>query len=113
MRVTLKPGAWVEPARMMQAIRDAGFTPVPENIRITATGRLQARDGHFVLALDGMKATKELACLPGGPGGVSETVLRERSGQAVEIRGRFLDKDQGTLEVEAIAGVGQEDGGVK
>ncbi len=102
MRVTIKPGAWVDPSKMMQAIRDAGFTPVPENIRITLTGTLESRDGRFVLVLDRMKTPRELACVAGRQGGPSERALKEIAGRAVEVRGRWLAEGPGALEVEAI-----------
>ena len=102
MRVTFKPGLWVEPVKMLQAIRDAGFTPVPENIRITATGRLESRDGRFVLVLDGMKTPRELTCVAGRQNGPSEQTLRETAGHAVEVRGRWISEGAGALELEAI-----------
>jgi len=102
MRVTFKPGLWVEPVKMLQAIRDAGFTPVPENIRITATGRLESRDGRFVLVLDGMKTPRELICIAGRQNGTSEQTLKEKAGHAVEVRGRWAPEGAGALEVEAI-----------
>jgi len=103
MRVTLKPGFWVDPARMLQAIRDAGFTPVPENIRITLTGSLVSRDGRFVLVLDRMSSPKEVACKTARQGGPSDEVLKEKTGRLVEVRGRWVPEGAGALEVEAIA----------
>jgi len=103
MRVTIKPGVWVDPAKMMRAIRDAGFTPVPEDIRMTVTGTLETRDGRFVLVLDRMKTPMELACVAGQQGGPSEQALRESAGRALEVQGRWVSKGAGALEVEAIS----------
>src|SRR5439155_1159387 len=63
VRVTLESGVWVDPKRMLQAIRAAGFTPVPENVRMTLTGVLELRDGGCVLKLDRMKTPMELPCV--------------------------------------------------
>jgi hypothetical protein len=88
---------------MARAIRDAGFTPVPEDVRLTVTGRLEARDGRIVLVLDGMKTPRELTCV-GAPGRDSSgTTFEEHVGRAVEVRGRWLPGDPGALEVESIA----------
>jgi len=103
VRVTLKSGAWVDPPKMMRAIRDAGFTPVPEDIRMTLTGTLQSRDGHFVLVLDRMNAPFELPCAAGSPGGPAAPSLGEKAGRTVEVRGRWVANGPATLEVEAIS----------
>ena len=105
IQVTLKPGSWVEPIKMMQAIRDAGFTPVPENVRLTVTGTLKSQDGRFLLALDHMNTPLTLACVTGQQGGPTDAVLREKLGRVVELRGRWIAEPPGALEVEAIGDV--------
>ncbi len=102
MRVTLQPGAWVDPSKMLEVIRDAGFTPVPENVHLTATGALGSRDGRLVLVLDRMLAPRELTCVAGRSAGSSETELREKVGRTLLIRGRWLAQGAGALEVEAV-----------
>ena len=103
MRVALKAGAWVDPANMTRVIRDAGFTPVPEDVRLTATGRLEARDGRIVLVLDRMKTPREVNCVSASGRDSIATALEEHAGRAVEVRGRWLFGDAGVLEVESIA----------
>jgi hypothetical protein len=104
--VTLKPGAWVDPDRMTKAIHDAGFTPVPEEVRLSATGRLEARDGRFVLVLSSMRAPHEVTCVPppGKEGEAIAATLREKSGHDVTIDGRWLFDAGGRLEVREITG---------
>jgi hypothetical protein len=101
--VKLKPGAWVDPGRMTQAIHDSGFTPVPEEVRLAVSGTLEERDGRFVLVLSGMKAPREIPCVPpsGKEGEAIAAALRARAGRAAAIDGRWLF-DPGALEVREI-----------
>ena len=90
VRVSLKPGAWVEPTKMTRAIRDAGFTPVPEEVSLTVTGTLESREGRFVLVLDHMVKPMEVACIPAPDGDAPEAALRTNLGKTVEIEGLWL-----------------------
>jgi hypothetical protein len=87
---------------MMQAIRDAGFTPVPEDVRLTVTGAVEARDGRFFLILDQMKEARELPCVVAHSGDPLDRRLAESVGRTVEIHGRWLFEGQGSLEVETV-----------
>ena len=60
---------------MTQAIRDAGFTPVPEQVGLTLTGVLESRSGRYVLVLDRMQKSKDVVCVPAS-GEASEAALR-------------------------------------
>ena len=103
MQVTLKAGAWVDPAKMTQVIRDAGFTPVPDDVRLVLSGRLEARDGSYVLALEGMTAPRNVTCVAAQGRDAIGAALSDHAGKTVEIRGRWLFKDEGVLEVESIS----------
>src|SRR5580765_7117018 len=103
MKVTLKAGAWVEPSRMIKAIRDAGFTPVPEDIHLTLSGTLEARDGGVVLVLTGMTAPREMTCTAAPGHDAIPRELKERSGRKVELTGRWRFDGAGILEVESIS----------
>jgi hypothetical protein len=98
----LKPGAWVEPQKMLDAIRDSGFTPVPEEIRLTVTGTLDLRHDRFVLVLDRMKNAKELRLSPGQAGDALKRALSESTPHAVAIQGRWLSEPDTDLLVEKI-----------
>jgi len=102
--VTLKPGAWVDPDRMTKAIHDAGFTPVPEDVQLAAIGRLEARDGRFVLLLSSMRAPREVICVPprGKDGEAIAAALEAKSGHDVRLDGRWLFDEGGRLEVRGI-----------
>jgi len=102
--VTLKPGAWVDPDRMTRAIRDAGFTPVPEDVRLSLTGKLEARDGRFVLVLSGMRTAREVNCVPpSGPDGEAvAAALKEKAGRDVTLDGRWLFGESPRIEVREI-----------
>jgi len=101
VRVSLKPGAWVEPIKMTQSIRDAGFTPVPEEVSLTVTGTLESRAGRFVLVLDRMEKLREIVCVSG-----RDTELQPNLGKTVEIEGRWRF-DDGALLVDKITLPGQ------
>jgi len=88
---------------MTQAIRDAGFTPVPEDVRLTIRGSLEKRDDRFVLVPEGMTSPLELACVEGaGPDG-TRVRLGERAGQRVEARGRWIFEGDARIEIESIS----------
>ena len=87
---------------MTQAIHDAGFTPVPEDVRLTVSGTVEARDGRFFLTLDRMKEAREITCVMARPGDALDRKLAASAGRPVEIRGRWLFEGQGRLEVETV-----------
>jgi len=103
MKVTLKAGAWVEPSRMIKAIRDAGFTPVPEDVHLTLTGTIEAREDRTVLVLAGMTMPREVACVAAPGHDTIPTVLRQQVGRLVEIKGRWRLEGSGLLETESVS----------
>ena len=87
---------------MTQSIRDAGFTPVPEDVRMTVSGILELRAGRIVLVLDGMTVPRDLTCVDAASGAAHAAGLTGHAGQKVEIEGRWLFREDGLLEVESI-----------
>jgi hypothetical protein len=87
---------------MMRAVRDAGFTPVPEDVQLIVTGALEEREGRFVLVLDHMKEPRTLTCLPAGPGDALERALAQNAGRAVQIHGHWQFEGQGSIRVETV-----------
>ncbi|HEV8336015.1 MAG TPA: hypothetical protein VGR67_06355 [Candidatus Polarisedimenticolia bacterium] len=83
-------------------MHDAGFTPVPADVRLTVTGKLEKRNGHVVLVLDRMKEPRALTCSVAGPADELERALAQRPGQAVEIHGHWQVEGHGGILVEAI-----------
>ncbi|HEV8202069.1 MAG TPA: hypothetical protein VGS03_18820 [Candidatus Polarisedimenticolia bacterium] len=104
LTVTVKPGAWVDPQAMTRAIHDAGFTPVPEDVRLVLAGTLEERQGAFVLVLAAMKAPREVTCVaPSGSSGEAVAqALHGKAGSAVTIDGRWIFDGAGRLEVREI-----------
>jgi hypothetical protein len=88
---------------MTQAIRDAGFTPVPEDIHFTLTGTLETRGGGAVLVLAGMTAPREVVCVAAPGNDRISSALGAHAGRAVELKGRWRFEGSGTLEVESIS----------
>lgn len=91
--MTLKPGAWVDPARMLQVIRDAGFTPVPEEVHLVVTGVLSKSGDRFGLALDAMTKPLTLVCEAASPA----PALSDLVGRRVEVEGRWVTDGGGRL----------------
>jgi len=89
---------------MMQAVRDAGFTPVPEDVRLTVTGTLEEHEGSFILGLDRMKEPRRLTCVAAGSGDTLRRALAQNAGRAVEIQGRWQLEGQGRIQVETVEG---------
>jgi len=110
LKVILDPGVWVDPVKMMEAVRNSGFTPVPEDVHLTLTGTLRAVQGSFVLALDEMKEPKSVPCAAGGEISAQELAHAATEGRIVEVQGRWLSEDHGRLLVESV-GHGNEDDG--
>jgi hypothetical protein len=82
---------------MTQAIRDAGFTPVPEDVRLTVAGRLETPGGSTVLVLTGMTSERSIPCRAGA------TDLHGQAGREVVLTGRWLFEGSGALLVESVA----------
>ncbi len=106
---------------MLRSIRDAGFTPVPEDVRLVVTGTLQKRGDAFVLSLDRMSVPRDLVCVPSpgpAPGAASSSsnapdgaipdvaAVQSYLGMSVEVKGRFIGEKDGRLEVTAIRSIG-------
>jgi hypothetical protein len=87
---------------MMEAIHDSGFTPVPEEVRLTLTGTIEARGRGFVLVLDRMKEPKAIVCVTSGPDDPLGAALADHAGKPVAVRGRWQFEGEGRLLVEAV-----------
>ena len=88
---------------MTQAIHDAGFTPVPEDVRFTIQGTLERRDDRFVLVPEEMTSRLELTCVERAGPDAPRIRLGERAGRRVEVRGRWVFEGDPRIEVESIA----------
>jgi hypothetical protein len=92
---------------MLQVIRDAGFTPVPEEVRLVVTGVLSKNGDRFVLALDAMTRPLALDCEAAREqGGSGAPALSEFLGRHVEVQARWLAVEGGRLEVAAVRPAG-------
>lgn len=111
MDVRLKPGAWVDPARMLRIIRDAGFKPVPADVRLTVTGRVERRGEALVIALDGLRSPVELAVVPHASSPDTADHLALHVDQLVQVEGFWLADGPGKLAVTAMKVEGEPAGG--
>jgi len=85
---------------MLEAIRKSGFTPVPEETSLVLTGKLEARDGGFVLTLDKMNEPRAVSCL--GAQDLLERSIAQNPGQIVEVQGHWQFEGQGGISVEKV-----------
>lgn len=85
---------------MIKAIRDAGFTPVPDDVGLTVTGTLEHREGALALALDQMQEPRTVTCVGTPAGGALEKELAQNAGRRMEIRGLWQFGGSGRLQVE-------------
>lgn len=97
VRLEIEAGRWVEPARLIEAVRDAGFTPVPEGVHLLLAGTLRRSEGKFRIELGGMKTPRELACVPGGP--PIQDALEDHGEGDVVLRARWLPEREAAVEV--------------
>lgn len=55
LEITLRPGAWVDPAAMVKAIEDGGYGARRAEIRLTLTGSLRRSETGYLLVLEDVK----------------------------------------------------------
>jgi hypothetical protein len=108
MAVTLKPGAWVDPAKMTENIRRAGYTPILTDVRLTVTGKLEKHGEALVLALEGMKTPVELTVAPHSTSPQAGPDLARSVGAVVQLEGYWTAAEPRQLAVTAVK---VEDGG--
>jgi hypothetical protein len=101
VKVTIEKGTWVDPSRMTRAIQDSGFTPVEEEIHLTVSGTIEKQDGHFALALDGMKQPQSLT-ISGPEDAAMDQALSNNMGKQVQLEARWLQKTHPVLLVEKL-----------
>jgi hypothetical protein len=114
MEVTLKPGAWVEIARMLQVIKDSGFKPGDAGVMLRVTGKLVKQGDQLALELDRMKAPRTLVVTAAREDPDIAARLTGHLGQPVEIEGLWTGPEakEGGLAVTAIlSDGGKADGG--
>jgi hypothetical protein len=116
MEVRLKPGAWVDPAKMVDTIRRAGYTPMLEDIRMTLTGKLTGDPAQPAVRVEDVKTpvTLTLVADEKSPSSFTTAVELLRQGKEipVEIEGRWRASEKpgaasgGTLAVTRVTVMG-------
>jgi len=102
MEVTLKPGAWVDPARMQQTIKDAGYKPDENGVTLRITGKVVMQGDQLEIELDKMQSPQTLivAAAKGAPD--LPTRLAGQAGQVVEVEGAWSPGSEGKQAVLAL-----------
>jgi len=109
MEVRMKPGFWPDLVRMQQRIKDAGFTPLPENIELTVTGTVVRQGDHLAVELDKMRTATLLPLVAAKDQAETTAHLERHVGDAVELGGSWQppaagQPGLGMLAVTAIYG---------
>ncbi len=93
MQVRLKPGAWVDPAKMMDTIHRAGYTPMRDDVRLTLEGRIAGDPAQPLLSLDDVKPVVSLPLVADekDPAPLAQVVeqLRSATPGAVQVEARW------------------------
>jgi hypothetical protein len=87
MQVRIKPGYWPDPASMLKTVKEAGFTPVPEQVEVLLTGRVVRRDGKLAIELDRMRKPLTLLVAPDPQSADGPPHLERHVDQTVELEG--------------------------
>src|SRR5688572_20797644 len=95
---------------MLETIHDAGFKPVPEDVRLTVTGTVQKRGDELVLQLDKMKTPTELAIVPHSSSPDTAPHLARHIGELVEVEGYLIPNEARKLGATAIKVKGEQEG---
>lgn len=108
MEVTLKPGAWVDPARMQQTIKDAGYKPGDAGVTLRLTGKVVKQGDQLALELDKMKAPRTLALAAAKEKPEPLARLGALVDQVVQIEGLWTETEGkgATLAVTAVIAPG-------
>ncbi|MFN3649508.1 MAG: hypothetical protein ACK47B_07980 [Armatimonadota bacterium] len=107
----MKPGQWPDPRRMWETIRDAGYTPIPEQTELRVTGTLAREADRLVLRLDKMRHPVELPLTAAEGHAELLSQLEKQVGQGVELEGLWKPGEEegshGTLGVTAVVPPGE------
>ena len=102
MEVKLKPGAWVEPAKMTDTIRRAGYTPILNDVRLTVTGKVEKRGEALILVLDQMKTPVELTAAPHPSTPEAVSALARHAGEVIEVEGYWTSQEARKLALTRV-----------
>ena len=102
MDVWLRPGAWVDPAKMLALTRRSNLKALPDEIRLTVTGRVEQQDGSLRVALDEMKTPVELVIVPDAKAPEQAAHLAAEAGSRVEVEGYWHANAPGALAITSF-----------
>ena len=106
MEVTLKPGTWVDPARMQQTIKDAGYKPDENGVTLRITGKVVKQGDQLQIELDKMQSPQTLVVTAAKEAPDLPARLAGQAGQVVEVEGVWSpgsDGKQAALALTLIA----------
>ncbi len=98
LKITLRPGAYVEPSVIFRQIAVAGYQARTSDVRLSAIGTLTKEGGRLLLTLDDVKPGPQTFTLAPAPSknpaeqAASTTGfdrLAARNGQRVEVTGQW------------------------
>jgi hypothetical protein len=91
VEVTPRAGAWVEPARLRSAVRNAGFKPGA--VRCRVSGTLMERQGRLAVRLSGSERVLTLEAEPAAREAYDQAqqVLTSATEKTVEVEGQLME----------------------
>jgi hypothetical protein len=88
---------------MLAKVKDAGFKAVPEDVRLTVTGKVEKRGEALVIVLDRMKTPVELTVLADKANPDTAAHLQRHAGETVELEGLWQPTSPGQTGAGALA----------
>ena len=99
----MKSGVWPDLKKMQQTIKEAGYTPVGEEIRLRVSGKVVKEADAVLIEVDGMSSPIKLRLTAAKEEAEALAHLERHAGETVEIEGKWQaaedPKDPGSLAV--------------
>ena len=113
MDVEFKPGTWPDVPRMLQVIKAAGYTPVPEDVRLMVSGTLHKKDDGWVLEVDNLKQPITLILVVDKNDSQTTNAMQQQADKPVVVEGFWqaeakADNNPMTIKVMALTVQGAE-----
>jgi hypothetical protein len=103
MEVRMKPGFWPDLAAMQRTLKEAGYTPMPENVGLLVTGKVVRQGERLEIALDRMRAPMTLGIVAAKEDPETAVHLERHVGETVELEGLWQPAPPGQPGPGALA----------
>jgi hypothetical protein len=97
MAVRMKRGYWPDLVAMQSTIKNAGYTPIPDDVTLVLTGRIVQQAEGLTVELDGMRMPVALQVVAAKEDAETAAHLARHVGDRVELEGRWQSPSAGTV----------------